>query len=255
MNHGRRSCDRVTRRAIQGDAEMKRISLMGLALIAIFALGGFASASALAENPEILPVPTAVAPLNYTAAGTEAILQATKEANKVKCSSDTAKGSFTTQDSGRLTITFKGCTAKGASCTSNGVKGEIVTEGKGELVTVLPTATLDLGILIVPTEVGGAVLKFECAGVFDVEVLGSLIGVIDNANGELFLANTKATEVKALWKSSALGEQEIKTCEQLVATCKGQTFGLTSNFGKGEELTAEIADATLTFETAAEVRF
>jgi hypothetical protein len=258
MNHGRRSCDRVTRRAIQGDAEMKRISLMGLALIAIFALGGFASASALAENPEILPVPTEAVPLTFTSTGGEAILQSTKEANKTTCAKEKAKGSFTTQDKGSILIDFEGCVAKGASCTSPGeAKGIILALGFTTLVDVLPTATLDLGVLIEPKEEGSttADLKYECAGVFTVELLGAVISVIDNAKGELFTANTKTKELKVLTKASSLGEQEIKTCDLLKATCEGKTFGLTATFGKGEELAAKIADLTLTFEKEAEVHF
>ena len=241
---------------------MKRIRLMGLALIAIFALGAFASASAFAENPEILPVPTKEVPLTFTGTSTEAVLQATKEANKVKCAKNKDTGEFTTQDAGKVSIDFEGCETKGASCTSPGdAKGVILVEGVTELVDVLPTATLDLGILITPTAIGGGVLKFECSGVFTVEVKNSLIGVVDNTKGELLAANTKTKELKALWKAEekegkpVLGEQQIKTCDLLKATCEGKKFGLESNFGKGAELTAEITDATLTFNKEAEIHF
>jgi hypothetical protein len=258
MNHGTELRVRsAAGKSIQGDADMKRMRLTGFALIPLFALGAFASASASAENPEILPVPTAAAPLNFTATGGEPTLQATKEANRLRCAKETAKGSFTTQDKGIILIAFEGCEGKGAACTSPGdAKGVELTKGVVEFVDVLPTATLDLGVLITPTEAGStADLKFECAGVFTVEVLQSFVGIVDNAKGELLTANTKTKEIKALWKSAALGEQEIKTCDLLKATCEGKAFGLAASFGKGEELVAEIADAALTFEKEAEVHF
>jgi hypothetical protein len=72
---------------------MKRIRRMGPVLIALFALGAIASASASAENPEILPVPTKASPLRFTSATTGALtLQSTKEANKVSCAKEKATG-------------------------------------------------------------------------------------------------------------------------------------------------------------------
>ena len=50
---------------------MKRIKLVGLALIAVFALGAFASASAFAEEPTLTfengEVPTAAKPAEFKA--------------------------------------------------------------------------------------------------------------------------------------------------------------------------------------------
>src|ERR1700759_3374108 len=66
--------------------EMKRIRLLGLALIALIALGAYASASAFAEDPTILPVPTAGEPASFTAESTGTLtFVGIKEGNEVQC--------------------------------------------------------------------------------------------------------------------------------------------------------------------------
>jgi hypothetical protein len=60
---------------------MKQFRTLGVALMAIFAISLIASATALAENPEILPVPTKEKPLKFTTEGLdkEYILDSTKK--------------------------------------------------------------------------------------------------------------------------------------------------------------------------------
>jgi hypothetical protein len=238
-------------------ADMKRIRLLGLTLIALIALGAFASANAFAELPEILPVPTAANPAKFTSeAPTEAKLITTKD-NEVKCKKAKNKGEFTSQDAGTVLIEFEGCEAFSLPCNSEGDKaGVILLKGAMQLVDVLPTGTLDLGIWIEPKNAAGTKdLSFTCGGIFTITVLGSVIGVIDNAKGELLTTGTKAKEFKALWKQAKLGEQEIKECMSLKALCEKGPFELKADVGEGEELAAEIADATLIFEKEISVDF
>jgi hypothetical protein len=242
---------------------MKRIRLMGLALIAIFALAALASASAFAENPEILPVPTAANPAKFTSTAGKTELHTTKDVKTV-CQKAKNKGQFTSQDLGTVDITFEECTTEEGkvTCKSPGqATGVILVEGEMDLVDVLPTGTLDLGVAITPHQDGNVneMLSYTC-GLIKALILGTVIGVVDNAAGNLLKDLEKFNEVKVLWKQNAeLGEQEIKECDLLKAFCeeggKKKLFLLLADFGKGHELAAEIADATLLFEKTWEVHF
>jgi len=241
---------------------MKRTAILSLTLIAIFALGALAPASGFAENPEILPVPTTTTPLGFTSESGSTKLVGTKEGNEVTCQKAKNKGSFTSQDAGKVDITFEECKAKGMNCTSPGESpGVILTEGEIQLVDILPTATLDLGIWLKPAQDGNmnAMLTFKCGPVIEFIILGSVIGSIDNAASELLLPNTKTKELKGLWKETTRGEQQIKECMMLKALCElngaAILFLLEIEEGKGHELAAEIADATFKFEHEIEVHF
>jgi len=239
---------------------MKRIKLLGLALIALIALGAFASAGAFAENPEILPVPTEAKPANFTSEAGRTDLHSTKDV-LVICLKATNTGSFTTQDSGLVLIDFTECKSEGANCNSPGqAAGVILTLGLIQLVDVLPTGTLDLGVVIEPKEEGvekhAKDLTFKCGGILSAVILGSVIGVVDNSAGALLKDLEKFKEVKVLWAEGAsLGEQAIKECDLLKTFCAKGPFELKAEFGKGEELAAEIAKGTLKFEKEWEVHF
>jgi len=241
---------------------MKRIRLLSLALIALFALGAFASAGAFAENPEILPVVEKGKPLKFTSEAGRTDLHSTKGVLTI-CLKAKNKGEFTSQDLGLVLIDFEECKSEGANCNSPGdAAGVILTLGDMHLVDVLPTGTLDLGLWIEPKEElpGTGMLTFKCGGILSAVILGSVIGVVDNVKtGELLKDLEKFKEIKVLWKEKTLGEQEIKTCDLLKAFCfegeKAKVFELKVDFGKGEELASEIADATLKFEKEIEVHF
>jgi hypothetical protein len=246
---------------------MQRIKLLGLALIALVAFGAIASASAFAEGPEITPTPTAEKPLSFTAKGGEATLQGTSSANQVKCLENETAGKFTTQDKGTGTVKFIDCRSELGKCTSTGQSsGVILTEGEVQLVDVLPTSTLDLGLLIKPhadSPKQTEYLSFVCGGTATIIILGSVIGVFDTSTGSLLTSPssfTSATEYKVLFKQSAQGKQEILTCMLLKATClnsegKEINFHLESDFGLGHELAAEIADGVLKFGASGTLTF
>ena len=48
---------------------MHRFRLLGVALMAVFALAAIASSPALAENPEILPTPSSTEPILFSSEG------------------------------------------------------------------------------------------------------------------------------------------------------------------------------------------
>jgi len=241
---------------------MKRIRLLGLALIALFALGAFASAGAFAGNPEILPKPTEKAPLTFTSTAGKTELKTTKDVETV-CQKAKNTGEFTSQDLGTVTIKFEECKAEPGKCNSPGqAAGVILIEGDVHLVDVLPAGTLDLGVAITPHQDGNPKedVSYTCGGIAKTLILGTVIGVADNAAGALLKDLEKFKETKVLWKQNAsLGEQEIKECDLLTAFCEPggvkKKFLLEADFGKGHELAVEIADATLEFKTEVEVHF
>jgi hypothetical protein len=243
---------------------MKRIKLTGPMLIALFALGAFASAGAFAENPTILnsagKVPSGAEPLKFeskSTTGTETILTGTK-GKETPCHKAKNKGEFTSQDAGTLLIEFEGCeVGLGSGVLCSGVDdktaGVILTKLNAQLVDVLISGTLDLGIWLEPkNDAGTGDVEFVCGGVVTAKFLGAFIGVVDNKGGTLLTAKEgeegKTEEVKVLWKQSTTGEQEITTCMTLVALCgekEANKFLLLADFGKGHELSSERVDAEL----------
>jgi hypothetical protein len=249
--------------AIERGVIMKQIehhtSRLGAALIGLVAFGAIASASAFAEGPEITPHPTEASPLSFQGTGGEATLQGTKTANKITATAVEFKGEFTTQDTGKGTVKFTGVkSAELGKCNSPGqASGVVLTEGQVQLVDVLPTSTLDLGLLLTPHQDGEPTkdLTFVCGGLATVVFLGSRIGVFDTSAGSLLSSPssfTSATEYRVLFKQSAQGKQEILTCMLLKATCLNAkeepiNFHLEVDFGLGHELCAVIADGVLKF--------
>jgi hypothetical protein len=243
---------------IKEKQNMKRIRLLGIALIAVFSLGALVASSAMAEV-SILPTPTAEKPAKFTgeSTGTETLLESSA-GTKVKCKKATSKGEFTSERAGTGKIDFEECESAGSKCNSpSDATGVILTSGSTQLVDVLPTGTLDLGLWIEAKEASGTGnLTFKC-GFISVTVSGSVLGVVDNAAGALLKDLEKGKEFKVLWKATegVKGEQQIKTCDLNKVFCEGKTFELKSNFGFGAELSAEIADAKLVFENEVEFHF
>ena len=112
---------------------MKRIRLLGLALMVVFALGALAAATASAAEPtKILPEPTAAKPVTYTAKSGETRLL-TVGGTEIKCKKDTSDGSFTTPNFGDFDVLFTECKGPlGSTCTSTGAPKGLI-EIKGEV--------------------------------------------------------------------------------------------------------------------------
>jgi hypothetical protein len=82
---------------------MKHVKLLGLALLALFALSAVASSVAMA-NPTILPTPTAGEPLTFTSktkAGSVTALESTS-GKRIVCKEATNEGEFTSADHGKV---------------------------------------------------------------------------------------------------------------------------------------------------------
>jgi len=190
---------------------MKRMRLMGLALVAIFAIS---VASASAAQPEYYGVAAVGSPVaNQKIEGTTgaAFLEGKTSHAKITCTA----GKFTGEVTGATTAahnvtTFTGCEASGLKCKSTspvGAEGTIITK---ELESVLGNVTATLpGERLFGPGAGGvepktAILaEFECGGgLVKVSVTGSLIGTLSGASGKTpaegkFAASSKLTFAEA----------------------------------------------------------
>jgi len=132
-----------------------RIRTLGLSLVAVFALGAIASATASAAKPEL--VNSKKEPL---AAGTKLTSTSgvgtfeTKSGEKVTCEKDTNTGEITGPKADTAKITFTGCTAKvsiiTAKCKSKGeATGTIKLSVNSKLVYISESAkTVGLDLVL-----------------------------------------------------------------------------------------------------------
>jgi hypothetical protein len=111
---------------------MLRIRIIGLALVAAFALSAVAAASASALTYGFYKDGTTEPAIGYKYTGKltseKGILATTKNGN-IECTGGTGSGEVKSVDDAEGTITFTGCAALGQKCNSSGAKeGEIITK-------------------------------------------------------------------------------------------------------------------------------
>jgi len=233
---------------------MKRISMVALALAAIFA---FSVGSASATQPVFY----GVAELGATAgtvkiSGTlgAAFLEGKESKAKISCSAGTATGEVTgaTKTKNNVT-TFTGCETGGLPCKSTGdPEGTIKTSAlEGVLGNV--TATLPGIRLFAPGEGGkspktGSLATFTCAGgAVSVVVSGSVIGSLSGAQGKTVEEGKFAGSNKLTFAETA-GTQ--KYTKFLAGECGGNANDcgpeqLTSTVNGTPELGGQSVIATL----------
>jgi hypothetical protein len=231
---------------------MKRISMVALAAVAIFA---FSVASASATQPVFYGVAElgkTVGTVKLSGTLGAAFLEGKTSKTKISCTAGTANGEVTgpTKTVNNVTV-FTGCESGGIPC-QNGASGVITTSAlEGVLGNV--TATLPAIRLFAPGEGGkspktGSLATFECAGgAAKVVVSGSVIGSLSGAQGKTveegkFPASGKLTfaetEGKQKYQSFLAGE-----CGGNANDCGPEQ--LTSNINGTEELGGQSVIATL----------
>lgn len=242
---------------------MQRFRLLGIALMAIFAIGAIASATAAAENPEILPIPTVKTPLKFTSEGLDvSYVLETTAGGKIKCDKVKNKGEFTTQDAGTATIDFEKCETLGLPCRTEGdAEGIILVSADIQFVDLKKAGLAlkeSLGVELLPLEGGVNKLIIKCGklGEVVIEIRGSVLGKEDK------IKELVKTKVGELLFDQTKGEQEFKECELLKALCinaKGEPNKLlfeSSTNKAGFELAGELAlKIDLTFEKEFEVHY
>jgi hypothetical protein len=235
--------------------EMKQFRPLGIMLTTVFTISLVASATAAAENPEILPVPTAKAPLKFTAEGldTSYTLETTKLL-QVICRKLKAKGEFTSQDSGTIALDFEECEAKGTKCKAEGdVNGTTLMFADINLVDLKKAGLAlkeALGVEILPLNATKENKLLITCGVLKTEVIGSLLGREDKIKE---LVKTKVGELLFDQKE---GEQEFIECELLKTFCEKKVFKLESNLSGVFELMGLLAlKVALTFDKEFEAHY
>jgi Zn finger protein HypA/HybF involved in hydrogenase expression len=172
---------------------MKRIRILGLALLALFAFGVVIASTAAAEEKEpagLLFLPKEEPPVVLEGSGGASKLETLPGKTAINCTANTFKGTAGTKGEthvtlGAVTIDFTGCTGPlGVACSSENAKGEkdpaktILVVGDLHFVS-LETAAGKLvpGVQIILLEA----VKLNCAGI-SVIVEGVAIGEIIGAS-------------------------------------------------------------------------
>lgn len=176
---------------------MKRIALMGLALVAILGIA-VASASA-AKTPITGPAP-------FTASSGLSKLSSTEVLPEIECKTSSAVGALTSATHGEVTVTFHECATEGKKC-GNVSPGTIQTQLLETTVGWINKAKGEAGVDFVGKTgeaTKGSEAEFECEGLA-VAVKGSVIG-------RSTPTNVMATEGKVTLIGSK-GKQEIAAFE------------------------------------------
>jgi hypothetical protein len=232
----------------QGAVEMKRISIAGLFLAAVFALSAMAASSAsAAELLARIAGGGSVAGVTFLSSATLPLL-ITHDGSLIHCKDAINHGLFLSSTLGNILIRFLGCsTAVGTSsfpCNTSGA-------GSGEIH--LPLSTLfHLGLAHLTINVGripalaillGKIIELECS-IVKIEVKGSVIGALQR-NGQPVPLNTPFTDVNLNFQQTANGLQHLRLF-LMPGTTGLTTYDLETNIaGGGFELSSEVANALL----------
>jgi hypothetical protein len=192
---------------------MKRVKLLGLAIVAIFALSAAAASVASAENV-FLPEGTAGSPVKFTVKSGAGSLSAA-EGVVIECTSDAGSGAVTSQRLGTFEVAFKGCTTLGgfvkcSELTKADSTGEIPVMGEFHMRMGLTGQPLGLILFLILH------VHILC-GPELILVLGCVVGSITPLNT---LSSTGTVSLKTV----KAGENEITTAdneaETAMETCK-----------------------------------
>jgi hypothetical protein len=189
---------------------MKRMRIVGLALVALVALG-IAAGSASAEPVFFgkAEIGKSVANVKFKGTGATAFLEGKTSKLKIECKANSAEGEVTGPTTTAKNLTkFTNCEIAGLAlpCETKGAAAkEIVTKNlAGELGGI--TATLP-GTRLKPEE-PPYLAEFECAsGGVLVKVTGSVIGSMSGATATTVEAGKLATSIKLTLKETAGAQQ------------------------------------------------
>jgi hypothetical protein len=206
---------------------MKRIRIIGLALVAAVALSAVGASAASAALPEFSPSS------GVTLTGTSgAGLLETVTGTKVTCTASTNGGEITgAKTVSKVKVKFTGCESTGAKCnTSGAASGELVTEELKATLGYLNASKKEVGLDFVP--VGTKFIEFSCGtALVGVKVTGSVI--------------CKVTPVNMPTKTSTVTCKQAKGIQEFTKFEGGETDVLKTQIGieglpqqSGEETTA-----------------
>jgi hypothetical protein len=219
-----------------------------LLALSVFALA-FAALPALASAGEpVIDPSTGKFPLPFTSVGGHGELRAEGEP-PITCTSNSGTGEYTSGTTGKIGLTFKGCTTSffgfPVSCKSSGAEsGVVVTNSSVFHTTYLTDAKTTPGVLVTPPT-GGIFATIICGGFATISVEGN--GII----GHLEAPKCGGKSKTATLNFTATGASQ--TFQQVTAT--GTSYSLISHTESGEEKAvpaAEVAEGTVTYNNNAE---
>jgi hypothetical protein len=234
--------------------KMLLLGMGALAALAFAALPALASAKEWHLHNQNNTVPGA-----FTSKGGASQLTADGKA-PVKCTSNEGTGKYTTETTGTIELTFKGCTTEIApdnpvNCTTSGQATGVVTTNTSVFhnVELEPNpAIAPLGVLITePVDGSGKGIGFAtlvCGGLQTIKVTGNVIGEITSKTCNS--AKAKTFELNFTTKAGAT--EPVQKWEQV--TTEGTVYDLTADFTGFPTNTAGVtsamdAEGTVTFAT------
>lgn len=222
---------------------MKIARLIGLMLVAVFAMSlvaGASSASAL-ENPLFNPVGSSLTGTSGTAK-----LTANNGTETVTCATSSSTGSITSSLlAGNIFVHFLNCFengTKGSNCTAKSVgaaEGLIITNTlHGILGAVLPSGAV--GLLLLPSSNAKFVTLASTKCALETAVTGSVAGLVSptgklTTKGTLTLALTSGKNITSIDLTHGLGNKEPELTAFSTAATEEITEALT--FGTATEVT------------------
>jgi hypothetical protein len=225
---------------------MKRISIVGLCLTAVFALSAMAASSASAADllARTAPGGGSVVGVTFLSSATLPLL-ITHNGSTIHCQHATNHGKFLTATLGDILLRFLGCTALGLKCN---------TTGAGEEEIHLPLSTLfHLGLAHLTGATAGVpavaillgnTIEISCQGV-PIKVRGNVIGALQR-NGAAVPLNTPFEDVNLNFQQTANGLQHLRLI-LMPGTTGLTTYDLEANVNNAEkfELASEKVNALL----------
>jgi hypothetical protein len=167
---------------------MKRIRILGLALVAGFALSVVASSATASPvfYTKVEVGATASTPVKFTGTLGATFFEGSVSKTKIECSTGTlsgeVSGSMTTKS---VAVTLKGCKTGSGNCRGAGEPESVLKTSslEGELGDVTPGVP-GLRLFDEATGRGGELMSFTClGGSIGVKVRGSFIGQLSGASG------------------------------------------------------------------------
>jgi hypothetical protein len=212
---------------------MKRIKLLGLALVAVSAISAAAAAAASAAQPSFFQggVPIAetkkiaFTSVNAKATGEVPTLE-TVGGKKVTCTSSTSKGEISGPTHVKtVVVTYKGCKSSGFACNTEGAAAEEIKTSTVEGVTAYVDAGHTKASIRFKPASGEIFAKFKCS-LISVEVRGETFGEARPLNG------VQSTSGELLFEQEK-GKQKIRAEDEKAANIHLTTFGEESGIGGG----------------------
>jgi hypothetical protein len=155
---------------------MKRTTIVGLCVVAVFSVSALTAASASA-----LPEFSAPFSKPFTSTSGASLLETVAKA-KLVCKADTNVGEVTGPVTGMMTITFTGCSLKKVPCNTLGsAPGEIVTALLAFTVGYINKANKLVGMDLM-SSTGKPFMEFVCGAGTRGLVVGSVVGRITPIN-------------------------------------------------------------------------